>query len=87
MPLKIIEYIIVTSDRIQTTTREVIDMHASRESASPVFMKAIDIGIEDLISAKIEKGYQPYGFLEVRGEHQYTTYTQAMVKYSKDTVV
>ena len=87
MPLKIIDYTVVTSNCILSVTKEIVDMERSKNSPSPIMRTVKDFGIEEMVQIKIEKGYQPYGFLEIRGEYQYTTYTQAMVKYSKDTVV
>lgn len=87
MPLKIIDYTVVTSDRIMSVTRDVIDMEKSKNSPSPIMRTVKDFGIEEMVQIRIAQGYQPYGVLEIRGEAQYTTYTQAMVKYSKDTVV
>lgn len=35
----------------------------------------------EIIREKIKEGFQPFGFMEMKGEYQYTTYTQVMVKY------
>lgn len=37
----------------------------------------------DAMKAAIADGWQPFGFMELKGEYQYTTYTQTIVKCKK----
>lgn len=72
--MKIVDYIILTSDRLKSSEREV-------GVGTTAHAKVIDHGIEDEVKRKISEGYQPYGFINIQGEYQYTMYTQVMVKY------
>lgn len=67
---EIIDYILIQSDRPNTTTY-------TKSTGEVVTNK----GISEMIQEKIKEGYQPYGFLNLSGEAQYLEFYQVMVKY------
>ena len=40
----------------------------------------------DKVKEKIKEGFEPYGFMEAKGEYQHAYYMQAVVKYEYVTM-
>lgn len=48
-----------------------------------IFVHSSHTKLVEEVQEAIKDGWQPYGFMTVQGEYQYTTYTQVLVVYEE----